>query len=82
MDLHPVRTLTLAHRLPAESQGKTELTDREGILTVLAGLLAYWAIVDYPETAKFLTEEERAWTVWVRSSDQGKYGEADHVTFK
>jgi hypothetical protein len=51
-------------------------------LTVVAGFFAYFIIVDYPETAKFLTEDEKAWTIWVRSSDQGKYGEADHVTFK
>ncbi|KAI9632398.1 MFS general substrate transporter [Dioszegia hungarica] len=54
----------------------------EGLLTVVAGFFAYFIIVDYPETAKFLTEDEKAWTIWVRSSDQGKYGEADHVTFK
>jgi hypothetical protein len=54
----------------------------EGLLTVCAGFVAYFAIVDYPETAKFLTAEERAWTVWVRTSDQGAYGEAEHVTFK
>lgn len=51
-------------------------------MTVVAGFFTYFIIVDYPETAKFLTEDEKAWTIWVRSSDQGKYGEADHVTFK
>jgi hypothetical protein len=71
MDLYTVR-IGLASQLIA----------REGLLTVVAGFFAYFIIVDYPETAKFLTEDEKAWTIWVRSSDQGKYGEADHVTFK
>jgi len=31
----------------------------EGILTFLVACVAYWAINDYPRTAKFLTEEER-----------------------
>ena len=31
----------------------------------MAGLLAFWAIVDLPATAGFLTEEERAWVVYV-----------------
>lgn len=31
----------------------------EGILTLVVAFVAYWAINDYPRTAKFLTEEER-----------------------
>lgn len=31
----------------------------EGIVTVLAGLISYWIIQDFPDTAKFLGEEER-----------------------
>merc|ERR1711939_171710 len=31
----------------------------EGIATLLVAFVAYWAINDYPRTAKFLTEEER-----------------------
>ncbi|CAL3973203.1 hypothetical protein PZA11_005501 [Diplocarpon coronariae] len=31
----------------------------EGIATMLVAFVAYWAIHDYPDTAKFLTEEER-----------------------
>jgi MFS family permease len=31
----------------------------EGILTFIVACTAYWAINDYPRTAKFLTEEER-----------------------
>ena len=31
----------------------------EGLLTVLAGFASFWIIQDFPDTAKFLTEEER-----------------------
>jgi sugar phosphate permease len=33
----------------------------EGLLTVLVALLAFFLVHDFPETAKFLTPEERAW---------------------
>jgi hypothetical protein len=32
----------------------------EGAVTVLVAIAGKWFIVDWPETAKFLTEEERA----------------------
>ncbi|KKZ61720.1 hypothetical protein EMCG_03749 [[Emmonsia] crescens] len=35
----------------------------EGILTVVVAIMAFFLIQDYPETAKFLTEEERAWAI-------------------
>ena len=35
----------------------------EGILTVIVAVLAFFVISDFPETAKFLTNEERAWVV-------------------
>ncbi|KAL1841471.1 hypothetical protein VTJ49DRAFT_7026 [Mycothermus thermophilus] len=36
----------------------------EGIATVVIAGGAFWAMYDYPETAGFLTEEEREWVVW------------------
>ncbi|KAF3052043.1 hypothetical protein E8E11_003033 [Didymella keratinophila] len=36
----------------------------EGILTVLVAILAYFILYDFPETAGFLTEEERAFVVY------------------
>ncbi|KAK0202559.1 MFS general substrate transporter [Desarmillaria ectypa] len=36
----------------------------EGLLTVVAGIASFWIIQDFPDTAKFLSEEER--TVVVR----------------
>jgi len=35
----------------------------EGILTVLVACIAFFTIFDFPDTASFLTEEERAWVV-------------------
>jgi MFS family permease len=32
----------------------------EGLITVAAGLASFWIIQDFPDTAKFLTPEERA----------------------
>ena len=31
----------------------------EGLLTVLVGVASFWVIQDFPDTAKFLTEDER-----------------------
>jgi MFS family permease len=36
----------------------------EGILTVLVAIAAYFTLFDFPETATFLTEEERAFVVY------------------
>ncbi|KAI6041323.1 MFS general substrate transporter [Pisolithus marmoratus] len=36
----------------------------EGLVTVIAGAISFWIIVDFPDDAKFLTEEER--TVVIR----------------
>ncbi|KAF2251831.1 MFS general substrate transporter [Trematosphaeria pertusa] len=36
----------------------------EGILTVIVAVIAYFTLFDFPETATFLTEEERAFIVY------------------
>jgi MFS family permease len=36
----------------------------EGILTVIVAIIAYFVLYDFPETASFLTEEERAFVVY------------------
>ncbi|KAI1818414.1 major facilitator superfamily domain-containing protein [Poronia punctata] len=36
----------------------------EGIATVAVALAAYFLLYDFPETATFLTEEERAFVIW------------------
>jgi hypothetical protein len=35
----------------------------EGLLTVIVGIISYWTLYDFPDTAPFLTTEERAWVV-------------------
>ncbi|KZO94375.1 MFS general substrate transporter [Calocera viscosa TUFC12733] len=35
----------------------------EGLATVLAGIASFWIVQDFPDTAKFLTEAERAFVV-------------------
>ncbi|KAF5097740.1 hypothetical protein DV451_003699 [Geotrichum candidum] len=35
----------------------------EGIATVVVAFLAFWGMYDYPETAKFLKDEERAYLI-------------------
>jgi len=36
----------------------------EGMLTVVVAVIAYFTLFDFPETASFLTEEERAFVVY------------------
>lgn len=36
----------------------------EGILTVAVAITAFYFLYDFPETAPFLTEEERQFVVW------------------
>lgn len=43
----------------------------EGLLTVVLGALSKFWIVDWPETAKFLNEEERAMLVQKLAVDMG-----------
>ncbi|PSN62452.1 MFS general substrate transporter [Corynespora cassiicola Philippines] len=43
----------------------------EGLLTFLIGLVAKWWVPDWPETASFLNEEERALLISRLSSDSG-----------
>lgn len=35
----------------------------EGIATVIVAVASFWMLYDYPDTAKFLTEDERAFIV-------------------
>lgn len=49
----------------------------EGIATVVIAALAFFCLHDFPETAKFLTEEERAFIVF-----RLKYGQDKEATEK
>lgn len=50
----------------------------EGIVTVLVALVSYALLYDFPETAKFLTDEERAFVVY-RLKFQGQDGITQRV---
>jgi MFS family permease len=50
----------------------------EGILTVVVAVLAFFTLYDFPETASFLTEEERAFVVY-RLKYQGTQDESDGI---
>ncbi|KAF7799178.1 hypothetical protein EIP86_010409, partial [Pleurotus ostreatoroseus] len=41
----------------------------EGLTTVVGGIIAAIVLVDFPDTAKFLTEEEKAYVIWRKSRD-------------
>lgn len=50
----------------------------EGLLTVVVGVISFWTLYDFPDTAPFLTAEERAWVVH-RLRYQGASAEAKKV---
>ncbi|QPC70580.1 hypothetical protein HYE68_001332 [Fusarium pseudograminearum] len=50
----------------------------EGLLTVIVGIIAKWWIPDWPETASFLNEEERARLVGRLADDSGD-ARMDHL---
>jgi MFS family permease len=61
----------------------------EGIATVLVAVLAFFTLHDFPETATFLTEEERAFVVFrlkyqgqVASTEEGRGQAAQAEDFK
>jgi MFS family permease len=41
-----------------------------GLATVVAGFLSIWLCTDFPDTAKFLSEDERAFVVTRLQADQ------------
>ncbi|KAI0769158.1 MFS general substrate transporter [Irpex lacteus] len=54
----------------------------EGLATVLAGVASFWIIQDFPDTAKFLTEEERT-VVIRRLQDDDQFSAAgEHLKLK
>ncbi|ODQ77350.1 hypothetical protein BABINDRAFT_163606 [Babjeviella inositovora NRRL Y-12698] len=44
----------------------------EGILTVLVAFGSFWGLQDFPETASFLTPEEREFVLWRLANDSNK----------
>lgn len=41
-----------------------------GLATFVSGVLSFWLCADFPDTAKFLTDKERAYVVWQLQSKQ------------
>lgn len=54
----------------------------EGIPTVLLGLVTYWSLADNPETASYLSEEERRFMVIRRSRDVSQTASAQELHWK
>lgn len=52
----------------------------EGLLTVVAAIISFWAVQDFPDEAKFLSEEDRARVV--RRLKLDKQASANHEEFK
>ena len=55
---------------------KAALYHIEGILTFLVAVTSYWFVHDFPEDAKFLSEEERSRVLTRLRIDQGASGSA------
>ncbi|GAA5969811.1 hypothetical protein JCM3765_002193 [Sporobolomyces pararoseus] len=51
----------------------------EGLITFLAGILAIFAIADYPTTCKWLNDEEREWIAYRLATDGSSVGEGHDV---
>lgn len=65
----------------------TRLTRTKGLLTVAVAIASYFLLYDFPDTAGFLTVEERAWAVhrlkYQGSAKSGrKIAESDHFQWK
>ncbi|KAJ7759295.1 MFS general substrate transporter [Mycena olivaceomarginata] len=54
----------------------------EGIATVLVGLVAFFVLVDFPATAKFLTAEQRAFVVMKKKYDNSSVGEEEQFEIR
>ncbi|KAL0569628.1 hypothetical protein V5O48_012337 [Marasmius crinis-equi] len=54
----------------------------EGIATVAVGIVAFFVLVDFPDTAKFLTAEERAYVLWRKKYDNSTVGEEESFSVK
>lgn len=54
----------------------------EGLLTCVVAFALFFLIPDFPEDAKWLTEEERAYVKARLEADQGKSAAERHIGFK
>ncbi|KAG0702234.1 MFS general substrate transporter [Suillus ampliporus] len=49
----------------------------EGLATIVVAIIARFVLVDFPNTATFLTPEERAFVVWKKKYDNSSVGEEE-----
>lgn len=54
----------------------------EGLITVLAGIASFWIIQDFPDTAKFLSEEERTVVIRRLQKDDQFSAAGEHLRMK
>lgn len=54
----------------------------EGLLTCVVAFALFFLLPDFPEDAKWLTEEERAYVKARLEADQGKSAAERHITFR
>ncbi|KAK4056023.1 hypothetical protein OIO90_003018 [Microbotryomycetes sp. JL221] len=56
----------------------------EGILTVVVGAVSYFTLVDRPQTAKWLTDDERAWVIYRKATETSSsgVGENSHISWR
>lgn len=54
----------------------------EGLITVIAGFASFWIIQDFPDTAKFLNEEERTFVIRRLQQDDQFSAAGEHLRMK
>ncbi|KAH9919549.1 MFS general substrate transporter [Fomitopsis serialis] len=54
----------------------------EGLLTMVVSIISIFVIVDFPDTASFLTPKERAYLVWRKKYDNSSVGEEEHFELR
>ncbi|EJD40519.1 MFS general substrate transporter [Auricularia subglabra TFB-10046 SS5] len=50
----------------------------EGMFTAVAGFCAFFLVPDFPDTAKFLNADEKAYVIWKKKYDNSSVGEAEN----
>ncbi|TFK86322.1 MFS general substrate transporter [Polyporus arcularius HHB13444] len=54
----------------------------EGLFTIIVGIFAFFVLPDLPDTAQFLTLEERAFVVHKKKYDNSSVGEQEHFEWR
>ncbi|KAI0325815.1 MFS general substrate transporter [Cubamyces sp. BRFM 1775] len=54
----------------------------EGLITIVVAFAAFFVLVDFPDTATFLTPEERAYVAHKKKYDNSSVGEEEHFELR